>query len=117
MNSILDTIKKMLGIDSEYTVFDTDIIVNINSVLMILRQMGVGPKEGFIITGSKEKWSDLTEDSELLESVKTYIYLKVKTVFDPTSSSVVNEAYKNMISELEWRLISESDYGGDESNE
>lgn len=112
MNSILDTIKKMLGLDPESNAFDTDIIVTINSVLMALRQMGVGPKEGLTITGSQESWNDLLGNDNKQEAVKTYIYLRVKSVFDPTASSVVNEAYKSMIGEIEWRLTSENDYGG-----
>lgn len=112
MNSILDTIKKMLGIDPSDTSFDVDLIVNINTTLMILRQLGIGSKEGFSITGKKETWDSLIDDMSLFESIKTYIFLRTKSVFDPTSSSVVNESYKQMISELEWRLSSEIDYGG-----
>lgn len=111
MKSILDTIKKMLGIDPDYDVYDIDIIVLINGVLMSLRQMGIGPSEPLVITGSREQWDDLVEDSEKIEAVKTYIYLKVKSIFDPTGSSIVNEAYKNTIAEIEWRLTSEHDYG------
>lgn len=112
MDSILVTIKKMLGIDADYDAFDTDIIVHINTAIMILRQLGVGIQAGFAITGELEEWSDLLEDSALYESVKTYIYLRVKSVFDPSTSSAASEAAKEMIKELEWRLNSESDYGG-----
>ncbi len=112
MDSILVTIKKMLGIDADYDAFDTDIIVHINTAIMILRQLGVGIQAGFAITGESEEWSDLLEDSALYESVKTYIYLRVKSVFDPSTSSAASEAAKEMIKELEWRLNSESDYGG-----
>lgn len=112
MDSILVTIKKMLGIDADYDAFDTDIIVHINTAIMILRQLGIGIKAGFVITGESEEWADLLGDSELYESVKTYIYLRVKSVFDPSTSSAASEASKEMIKELEWRLNSESDYGG-----
>jgi hypothetical protein len=113
VNSILNTIKKMLGMEIDYNAFDTDIIVNINSAIMILRQLGVGPPKGFFITGETETWDDLIGSSRLYDGVKTYIYLKVKSVFDPSTSTAASEASKEMIKELEWRLSSESDYGGD----
>lgn len=111
MDSILQSIKKLLGLDEDYDAFDDDVMMHINSVLMILTQLGVGPKNGFSITGEEETWDDyLGEDISKLSAVKTYVYLKVKTMFDPTSSSVVNEATKEMLKELEWRLNSEIEY-------
>lgn len=111
MDSILQSIKKLLGLDEDYDAFDDDVMMHINSVLMILTQLGVGPKNGFSITGEEETWEDyLGEDISKLSAVKTYVYLKVKTMFDPTSSSVVNEATKEMLKELEWRLNSEIEY-------
>lgn len=103
-DSILDTIKQLLGIQSDYTAFDTDIIVHINSAFMALNQLGVGPTECFSIDGSGENWAEFVNKSIDLEAVKTYIYLKVRTIFDPPSSSVVMEAMNKNISELEWRL-------------
>lgn len=103
-NSILNTIKKMLGLDANYTAFDTDIIVLINSALMILHQYGATPKEGFVITGPNEMWKDLLPSDKLVESVKTYIFLKVKPIFDPPSSSYVLTAYKEQAAELEYRI-------------
>ena len=111
MDSILQSIKKLLGLDENYDAFDDDVMMHINSVLMILTQLGVGPKNGFSITGEEETWEDyLGKDISKLSAVKTYVYLKVKTMFDPTSSSVVNEAAKEMLKELEWRLNSEIEY-------
>ena len=111
MDIILQSIKKLLGLDENYDAFDDDVMMHINSVLMILTQLGVGPKNGFSITGEEETWGDyLGEDISKLSAVKTYVYLKVKTMFDPTSSSVVNEATKEMLKELEWRLNSEIEY-------
>ena len=104
MNSILTSIKKMLGVDEEYDCFDTDIILHINSVLMILTQLGVGPSEGFIITDKTATWKDFLKDTKKLESVKSYVYLKVKLLFDPPLSSAVMEATNRLISELEFRL-------------
>ena len=102
--SILTTIKKMLGIEASYDAFDTDIIVNINTVFMTLTQLGVGPETGFSISGEYERWTDFTGSLKTFESVKTYIYLKVKLVFDPPTNSFVLESMKREITELEWRL-------------
>lgn len=104
MEGILATIKRLLGIDVYCTDFDTDVIVHINSAFMVLNQLGVGPPEGFTITGNTEKWTDFIGTTAGIESVKTYIYLKVKLVFDPPQSSAAMESINRMIRELEWRL-------------
>lgn len=104
MNSILTSIKKMLGITEEYEHFDGDLIIHINSVLAILTQLGVGPKEGFKIIDKNDRWSDFIQDTNKLENVKSYVYLKVKLIFDPPQSSIVTEATNKLISELEWRM-------------
>ena len=109
-DSILDTIKKLLGPGQEQTHFDQDIIIHINTAIMTLTDIGVGPKEGFSITGSSEVWSDFIEDIKKFEAVKTYIYLKVKLVFDPPLSSSVIEIYNSQINEIEWRLNSIVDH-------
>ena len=111
-DSILLTIKKLLGLEADYTPFDTDIIVHINSAMMVLRQLGVGPTSGFAISDENTTWDDYLSDSQMLESVKSYIYLKVKMLFDPPASSSVLDAMKAMIAEYEWRLNVEVD-GGD----
>ena len=102
--SILNTIKKMLGVDPDYEVFDTDIIVGINSALMTLMQIGVGPKTGFSIQDKSATWEDFIGDRGDLESVKQYVYLKTKLIFDPSLTTSINEIYKEQIKELEWRL-------------
>lgn len=104
MENILTSIKKLLGIEEDYVHFDPDIIMHINSVFMILNQLGVGPPEGFRIEDDLTTWSDYTNDKLLYESVKTYIYLKVRLLFDPPASSSLIEAMNRQISELEWRL-------------
>ena len=104
MESILTSIKKLLGITEEYDQFDPDIIMHINSVFMILTQLGVGPTEGFSIEDDTAVWTDFIQDVKKLESVKTYIYLKVKLAFDPPLSSAVIESMNRLINELEWRL-------------
>lgn len=100
---ILTSIKKLLGIYSENTDFDTDIIIHINSVITILNQLGIGSDEGFEIN-KDTTWNDYLNDDSKLNSVKSYIYLKVKLIFDPPMSSAIKEANKQMIDELEWRL-------------
>ena len=105
MESILTSIKKLLGIAEEYEHFDNDIIMHINSVFMILTQLGVGPSKGFVITDSSASWDDfLPEGGEKLQAVKTYMYMKVRLMFDPPTSSAVLESMNRMINELEWRL-------------
>ena len=95
--SILTSIKKLLGIAEEYTQFDTDIIIHINTVFMTLQQLGVGPEEGFSIIDSEAVWTDFMENSILLNSVKTYIYLKVKLLFDPPLSSSTIECFNKVL--------------------
>ena len=109
-DSILDTIKKLLGPDQSYNYFDQDIIIHINTAIMNLTDIGVGPKEGFSIKSSKEVWSDFIKDIKQFEAVKTYIYLKVKLIFDPPLSSSVIELFEKQISEIEWRLNSRVDH-------
>lgn len=105
MESILTSIKKLLGIAKEYTHFDDDIIMHINSVFMTLTQLGVGPSEGFYIEDDSAYWEDFIDDPYKLQAVKTYIYLKVKLVFDPGSvGSSTLASYERQIQELEWRL-------------
>lgn len=104
MDSILTSVKKMLGIAADYTHFDADIIMHINSVFMILHQLGVGPTDGFSISSDVETWDEFTNDNLAIESVKSYMYLKVSMLFDPPTSSTVMDARNRLASELEWRL-------------
>lgn len=104
MESILTSIKKMLGITEEYDHFDQDIIIHINSVFMILTQLGVGPPEGFFIEDSSATWTDFVEDTSKIEGIKSYMYMKVKLLFDPPDRAALMESYNRLISEFEWRL-------------
>lgn len=109
MESILTSIKKLLGIEEEYTHFDPELIVFINSVFGILFQLGVGPTdEPYKITGKKEVWEDFISDNEI-ETVKSYIFMKVKLLFDPPSSSFVLNSYQDLIKEFEWRCHVDSE--------
>jgi len=104
MESILTSIKKLLGPTEEYDHFDPDIIMHINSVLSNLTLLGVGPAEGFSIQDANDTWDEFIGDDPRLNHVKTYIYLRVRLVFDPPSSSAVIEAMKKEIDKLEWLL-------------
>lgn len=103
-DSILTSVKKMLGIMEEYEHFDSDLIMHINSVFGVLNQIGVGPEEGFSIQDKCALWSDFIGNTALFAIVKSYMALKVKMMFDPPLSSAVMETYKTQISEYEWRL-------------
>ena len=114
MDSILTSIKKLLGITEEYEHFDADLIMHINSAFMILTQLGVGPEEGYSIDDKNDVWTDFIEDETKLQLVKSYIYLKVKLMFDPPPSSAVLTSYEKMIQEYEWRLNVAAESGGKE---
>lgn len=107
--SILTSIKKLLGVPENYEQFDMDITIHINSVFMILNQLGVGPSDGFSITDKTALWSDFISDNKKLESIKSYMYMKVRLMFDPPSSSVVMDCMNRTINEMEWRLNAEAE--------
>ena len=110
MDSILTTTKELSGVMAEYDNFDTDLIMYINSVFLVLKQLGVGPKEGFIITGADETWSQFIPDSRILrESTKAYMGAKVRLQFDPPTSSALLDALKRNVDEFEWRLNVEAE--------
>lgn len=108
--SILNTTKKLLGVDPDYDSFDTDIIVCINAALGVLNQLGVGPDEGFQISGSSETWDDfIPDDTAAQEMAETYIFLKCRLMFDPPQASGAVESIKSLIAEYEWRLFAQVD--------
>lgn len=102
--SILISTKKILGIAEDYTVWDLDVITHINSAFSTLTQLGVGPAAGFVIRDETDQWSDFILDDLQLESVKTYIYLRVKLLHDPPATSYAITAMQDQIEQLEWRL-------------
>ena len=104
MESILTSITKLLGIAEDYNQFDQDLIMHINSVFSILNQLGVGPSEGFSISDSFAVWDDFIPDNQKQNLVKSYMFLKVKLLFDPPLTSAVIESINRQISECEWRL-------------
>lgn len=103
--SILTSTKKILGLAEDYTVFDLDIITHLNSAFSTLTQLGVGPPDGFMIEDATSVWADFNwEDDHQYNSVKTYVYLRVRQIFDPPSTSYLIAAFNDQIKELEWRL-------------
>lgn len=103
-DSILNSVKEMIAGGAIHEHFDPELIMHINSVIGTLRQIGIGPQEGFSISDDTAVWSDLIGDSTMLEAVKSYVGFKVRMMFDPPASSAVSEAIKENIKELEWRL-------------
>lgn len=110
MESILTSIKKLLGITEDYEAFDTDIIIHINSALMVMNQLGIGVK-GFVIDSAADTWEDFLGSTENVDAVKTVVYLRVRLAFDPPANSFVTSAIQEMIKEYEWRLNVQVDPG------
>ncbi len=109
MSSILNDVKETLGIVAADTAFDNIIVIHINSVFTTLTQLGVGPIEGFMITGASEDWDLFYEDARL-NSIKSYMFLRVKLLFDPPATGFTQASYDRQILEMEWRLNSEVDF-------
>ena len=109
-DSVLISTKKILGLGDEYNVYDLDIITFINSVFDILNQLGIGNELGHRIEDRSMNWSDLSIPPQLINLVKTYMFLKVRLLFDPPTLSFHLDLYKNQITEYEWRLTNMRDY-------
>lgn len=103
-SSILESIKKLLGIAEHDDGFDTEIKDLVNAEFLTLHQLGVGPEAGFSIEGPDNKWSEFTSNTKLLDAVRQFIYLRVRLIFDPPASGTVSEAINGRINELEFRL-------------
>ena len=110
-DSILNSIKKSLGITPEYTQFDPEIIMHINSVFMFLQQIGVGPTNTYSIESDSETWTDFFSSANVkdVSAAKSLMFLKVKMLFDPPTIGSVNESYNKLIDELTWRCMIEGD--------
>ena len=112
MESILTSTKKLAGLTEEYDHFDPDIIMYINSVFLVLKQIGVGPSEGFVIYDGTAIWDDFIDDNVAIrEAVKSYMGQKVRLKFDPPANSTLLQALKDSIAEAEWRLRNEAEFG------
>lgn len=103
-SSILNSTKKILGIEVSYTAFDPDIMIHINSVFVTLYQLGIGPDTGFAIEDATPTWVDFLGSDPRFNSVKTYVYLRVRMLFDPPTTSYLINSMKEQVQELEWRL-------------
>lgn len=102
--SILNSVKKVCGLSASDDSFDEDIILHINSILSVLTQLGIGPEEGFMIEDESSAWENFLGDDKRFNSVKTYVHLRTRILFDPPSTSFVIEAMEKQIAEFEWRL-------------
>lgn len=103
-DSILTSTKKVLGVDDAYTAFDVDILMHINTVLATLNQLGIGPDAGFMIEDKAATWADFLGTDLRLNPVKSYVYLRVRMLFDPPTTSFLINAMNEQVKELEWRL-------------
>jgi len=103
-NSILNSTKKVLGIAPDYTAFDLDILMHINTVFSALEQLGVGPTGGFMIEDDTAEWGTLLGTDPRFNAVKTYVYLRVRLLFDPPATSFAINAMQEQVKELEWRI-------------
>ena len=103
-DSILLSIRKLIGLGIDNNAFDVDLIIDINAAMMILYQLGVGPSRPYSITGESETWNDFFADDEQLSLVQTYIYLKTRLMFDPPTTGVLHQAMERQVQEFEWRL-------------
>ena len=103
-DSILESIKIILGVDPQYEAFDSEIIMAINSALMALTQLGLGPQDGFPVQDKWTTWSDILKQRKDLESVRSYVGVKTRMLFDPPTNSYILQALNNAATELEWRI-------------
>lgn len=107
--SILTSIKKLLGIPSDYTHFDEDIVIYINSALNVLTEMGVGNPDGFLIVGASQVWNDFIPNYNKLAMIKEFVYLKVRLIFDPPQNSILTEVINQRLDELTYRIYITAD--------
>lgn len=115
-DSVLYSVKKQLGLAPDYGAFDTELVIHINSIFGILNQLGVGPAKPFSIDGPDQTWCKFTKDDRVIDIVQTYMYLKVRTLFDPPSAATMFQAMNDQIDEYEFRLYVLGDEGGDDDD-
>lgn len=104
-NSILDETKKLLMLDADYDVFDLDVMTHINSTFATLHQLGVGPKKAYVITSRNDLWSDFTDDVNEIVSVKSYMFAKIRLLFDPPTNAFLVNSLESICKEYEVRLL------------
>lgn len=108
MDSILNSVKSYLGIQSEDTAFDSDILMAINAIMVVLNQLGVGPSSPFVVDSSTQTWEDLL-GANPIGGVREYVNMRVRMLFDPSTNNQIMDALKEQIAEFEWRIIAEVD--------
>lgn len=108
-DSVLNSQKKLLGIDTAYKVFDDDLIIHINTIFGTLHQLGVGPQDQFTIDSELDTWSGFTTNNKIMQEVKTYMYLSLRLLFDPPANSFVYSGMKQQLDEYTWRLTVKAD--------
>lgn len=116
-DSILNSVKKYVGIDKSMTAFDEDILMNVNAVFSTLYQLGVDSAKDVMIIGDRETWSDIFGKTGIVNLIRQYTFLKVRIIFDPPTNSFVLDAMKKQADELEWRINIESEGGFDSDEE
>ena len=112
-DSVLNTVKSMLGIEESYEAFDVELITHINSALFVAYNIGVQLVKNYTIDGPNVTWSEICPDVNLIPLLKSYIGLKVRLLFDPPTTGVLHEAMERQVTEFEWRLYVESDPAND----
>ena len=121
--SILKTIKQLIGCPDDFEQFDLDLMIHINSAFATLTQLGVGPKEGYRITGVDNVWNEFEDDAQKLSLIKDYVYIKTRLLFDPPTTGSLMDSLKEELKEMKWRLyilyypISEDDKKGENDND
>lgn len=110
--SILLSVKKLLGLDADYIAFDEDIKIHINSVFSLLGQLGIGPAEGFYLEDDSSEWGDFFAEEDL-NLIRTYTFLRVRMMFDPPQTSFLLESMNSQIKEFEWRISTQREWNLD----
>lgn len=108
MESILNSVKSYLGIAEDDHAFDSDVLMAINAIMVVLKQLGVGQSVPFVVTGTSETWGDLLGDDPI-GGVREYVNMRVRMLFDPPTNTYVVQALKEQSDEFEWRIIAEVD--------
>lgn len=108
-DSILQDVKQMVGQEWDDDTYDTDIMIHINAVFFTLNQLGVGPEDGFSISDKDQLWSSYTTPPRNLDAVKSYIYLRVRLLFDPPTNSFLVTSLQKQVDQIEWRLMVDMD--------
>lgn len=108
-DSILTSTKKVLGVGEDYDAFDVDILMHINAVFGTLHQLGIGPEDGYSIEDASATWSEFLNGDVRLNVVKTYVYLRVRLLFDPPGTSYLIDSLRKQAEEIEWRLTALSE--------